>query len=60
MDEIHGKLMLVRVSEGSSYRDSTVEKVFGGRSKGLQGWKWIATDFWTGCPEIKAAVLMKF
>ena len=37
-----------------------IEQVFRGRSTGLQGWKWIAIDFWTGCPEIKAAVLVKF
>ena len=37
-----------------------IEQVFWGTSKGLQGWKWIAIDFWTGCPEIKAAILVKF
>ena len=36
------------------------EQVFWGRSTGLQGWKWIVIDFWTGYPEIKAAILVKF
>ena len=25
----------------------------------LQGWKWIAIDLWTGCPETKDATLVK-
>ena len=37
-----------------------IEQLFLGRRTGLQGWKWIAIDFWTGCPEIKATILMKF
>ena len=37
-----------------------IEQVFLGRSTGMQGWKWIAIDCWTGRPEIKAAILMKF
>ena len=36
------------------------EQVFWERSIWLQGWKWIAFDFWTGCPEIKAVILVKF
>ena len=35
-------------------------QVFCGESTGLQRGKWIANDFWTGCPEIKAAILVKF
>ena len=38
-----------------------IEQVFGGRSTGLQGWKWITIiDFWTGCPEIQVAILVTF
>ena len=37
-----------------------LEQVFLGKSTGLQEWKWIATDFWTGFSEIKAAILAKF
>ena len=37
-----------------------IGQVFCGKSTGLQGWKWIAIDFWTGCPEIKAVALVKF
>ena len=29
-----------------------IEQVFWGWSTGLQRRKWIAIDFWTGCPEI--------
>ena len=32
-----------------------IEQVFCGESTRLQGWKWITIDFWTECPEIKAA-----
>ena len=38
-----------------------MEQAFLGNSTGLQGWKWIAIELaWTGCPEIKAAILVKF
>ena len=29
------------------------------RNTELQGWKWIAIDFWTKCPEIKVVILVK-
>ena len=37
-----------------------IEQVFWGWSTGLQGWQWITIDFWEGCPEIKASILVKF
>ena len=37
-----------------------IEQLFLGRSTGLQGEKLIAIDFWTGCPKIKATILVKF
>ena len=40
--------------------ENKLEQLFLGRGAELQGWKWITIDFWTGCPEIKAAILMKF
>ena len=36
-----------------------IKQVFWERGTSLQGWKWIAIDFWTGCPEIKADTLVK-
>ena len=37
-----------------------IKQVFWGRSTELQEWKWIVIAFWTGYPEIKAVVLVKF
>ena len=37
-----------------------IEHGFWGGSTGLQEWKWIAIDFWTGCLEIKDAIQVKF
>ena len=48
MTEIQGKLILVRVSEGSSYRKSTVFGKAGGTTGRKAGANYVATFFFLG------------